>query len=79
MHAFKCFPLVLLVLYLLYILFQSRQINIGECLPKSCGVNGVRSILEKEKRSKAFVEVVDVRKVPGDYSLLTDLKVIIMG
>ncbi|KAJ8919186.1 hypothetical protein NQ315_012174 [Exocentrus adspersus] len=57
----------------------TRQLNLGECLPRSCGVTGVRMLLAQEHNQGATVNIVGVREVPGDYSLLSDLKVHIVG
>ncbi|CAG9863934.1 unnamed protein product [Phyllotreta striolata] len=50
----------------------TRQLNVGECLPKSCGTSGVRSLLVRERNRATSVSIAGVRKVPGDYSLLGD-------
>ncbi|CAH1155134.1 unnamed protein product [Phaedon cochleariae] len=57
----------------------TRQLNLGECLPKSCGVGGTRTLLAQENNQAASLNIVGVRKVPGDYSLLSDLKVHLVG
>ncbi|XP_018574609.1 nose resistant to fluoxetine protein 6-like [Anoplophora glabripennis] len=57
----------------------TRQLNLGECLPRSCGVAGVRMLLAQERNQGASVNIVGVREVPGKYSLLSDLKVHILG
>ncbi|CAH1112271.1 unnamed protein product [Psylliodes chrysocephalus] len=57
----------------------TRQLNVGECLPKSCGVTGVRSLLAHERNQATSINIVGVREVPGDYSLLYDFKVHLLG
>nr|XP_023029377.1 nose resistant to fluoxetine protein 6-like isoform X1 [Leptinotarsa decemlineata] len=57
----------------------TRQLNLGECLPKSCGVAGVRGLLAQERNQAASVNIVGVRMVPGEYSLLSDFKVHLVG
>ncbi|XP_056631522.1 nose resistant to fluoxetine protein 6-like, partial [Diorhabda sublineata] len=57
----------------------TRQLNVGECLPQSCDVQGVRSLLALERNQANSVNIVGVRKVPGDYSLLSDFKVHLLG
>ncbi|KAJ8950824.1 hypothetical protein NQ318_012688 [Aromia moschata] len=58
---------------------KTRQLNVGQCLPKSCGVSGVRMLLAQERNQGASVNIVGVRQVPGEYSLLSDLKFHIVG
>nr|CAH7721180.1 unnamed protein product [Callosobruchus chinensis] len=58
---------------------KTRQLNLGECLPKSCGANGVKKLLALDLSHGASVTIVGVRKVPGDYSLLEDFKVHLVG
>ncbi|KAG5878784.1 hypothetical protein JTB14_036333 [Gonioctena quinquepunctata] len=57
----------------------TRQLNLGECLPESCGVAGIRKLLAQERNQAASVNIVGVRQVPGDYSLLSDFKVHLVG
>ncbi|XP_060525522.1 nose resistant to fluoxetine protein 6-like [Cylas formicarius] len=57
----------------------TRQLNLGQCLPKSCKISDVKTILIYEKSRASSVSIVNVRRVPGDYSLLTDVKVQIVG
>ncbi|CAH1976900.1 unnamed protein product [Acanthoscelides obtectus] len=57
----------------------TRQLNLGECLPRSCGVNGVKKLLASDRSHGAAVTIVGVRKVPGEYSLLEDFKVHLVG
>nr|CAI5848204.1 unnamed protein product [Callosobruchus analis] len=58
---------------------KTRQLNLGECLPKSCGATGVKRLLALDLSHGASVTIVGVRKVPGDYSLLEDFKVHLVG
>ncbi|KAJ8983899.1 hypothetical protein NQ317_006703 [Molorchus minor] len=57
----------------------TRQLNIGQCLPKSCGVSGVRMLLAQEPNQGVTLNIVGVRQVPGEYSLWSDRKVHIIG
>ncbi|XP_022900525.2 nose resistant to fluoxetine protein 6-like [Onthophagus taurus] len=57
----------------------TRQLNIGQCLPKSCKTSDVRSLLIQEKSRATSLSVVDVRPVPGDYSVLTDVTFYILS
>ncbi|XP_055611338.1 nose resistant to fluoxetine protein 6 [Uranotaenia lowii] len=62
-------------------------LQIGQCLPKSCSVNDVYKILQEDRNSKIInnmkmcnsssvncnkLEIVNLRTVPGSYSLLQD-------
>ncbi|XP_072384024.1 nose resistant to fluoxetine protein 6-like [Diabrotica undecimpunctata] len=57
----------------------TRQLNIGECLPKSCGTQEVLSLLTLEQNGATSMTIAGIRKVPGDYSLLSDIKVHLLG
>jgi hypothetical protein len=59
--------------------FQTRQLNVGECLPSSCSASDVRLLLAQERRPGTSLSVVGIRPVPGDYSLLGDPKFQIVG
>ncbi|KAF5270965.1 hypothetical protein FQA39_LY08268 [Lamprigera yunnana] len=52
----------------------TRQINVGQCLPRSCTVTDIRRLLKQERSQGSKLSVIGVRAVPGDYSLLYDLK-----
>lgn len=45
----------------------------------SCSVADVRTLLAQERNQGASLNIVGVRKVPGDYSILQDGKVHIIG
>ncbi|XP_021923342.1 nose resistant to fluoxetine protein 6-like isoform X2 [Zootermopsis nevadensis] len=53
----------------------SRQVFLGLCLPQSCGPADITSLL----RPSSALQVLRVRPVPGDYSLLADTKFHILG
>lgn len=55
-------------------LFQTRQLNVGECLPSSCSSSDVRLLLVQERTQGATISIVGVRPVPGDYSIWQDGK-----
>ncbi|KAK9881174.1 hypothetical protein WA026_014522 [Henosepilachna vigintioctopunctata] len=57
----------------------TRQLNIGECLPASCSNGDLRLLLAQEPKQGASIKVIDIRKVPGSYSLLDDIKFSIVG
>ncbi|XP_050314276.1 nose resistant to fluoxetine protein 6-like [Anthonomus grandis grandis] len=57
-----------------------RQIHLGLCLPLSCGTKDIKNLLFKEiEGAKVRLEVTDVRAVPGNYSLIKDVKFQILG
>ncbi|CAH0559437.1 unnamed protein product [Brassicogethes aeneus] len=57
----------------------TRQLNVGQCIPKSCDIAEIRTLLTQEQNFGASLTVVGVRPVPGSYSLWTDTKVHILG
>ncbi|KAL3277718.1 hypothetical protein HHI36_013061 [Cryptolaemus montrouzieri] len=58
---------------------ETRQLNIGECLPASCSYSDIRVLLSQEPKQGATINIIDIRKVPGTYSLLNDVKFSIVG
>jgi hypothetical protein len=54
---------------------QSRQVFLGLCLPQSCGPVDITALLQPS----GALQVLRVRPVPGDYSLLADTKFHILG
>jgi hypothetical protein len=57
------------------VILQSRQVFLGLCLPQSCGPADITSLL----RPDDALQVLRVRPVPGDYSLLADTKFYVLG
>ncbi|KAK4881268.1 hypothetical protein RN001_004587 [Aquatica leii] len=57
----------------------TRQLHLGQCLPRSCTVGDVRRLLKQEASQAALLSVIGVKAVPGEYSMLYDLKFHIMG
>lgn len=57
----------------------TRQLNIGQCLPKSCKPEDIRLIMLNEKSQAKSLNIIDVRLVPGDYCLFDDVKFYIIG
>ncbi|KAL1505652.1 hypothetical protein ABEB36_005168 [Hypothenemus hampei] len=53
---------------------MTRLVHLGLCLPKSCSVADVRKLLSEEVTQDKSATIVDVRTVPGNYSLLRDFK-----
>ncbi|PNF32655.1 hypothetical protein B7P43_G15059 [Cryptotermes secundus] len=52
-----------------------RQVSLGLCLPHSCGPADITSLLQPDDA----LQVLRVRPVPGDYSLLADTKFHVLG
>ncbi|KAK9686442.1 Nose resistant-to-fluoxetine protein, N-terminal domain [Popillia japonica] len=50
----------------------TRQLNIGECLPKSCKPDDIRLLMLHEKSQARSLNVIDVRPVPGSYCVFDD-------
>ncbi|XP_045468141.1 nose resistant to fluoxetine protein 6-like isoform X1 [Harmonia axyridis] len=57
----------------------TRQLNIGECIPASCTNNDLKILFQQEPKQGASINIIDIRPVPGDYSLLGDVKFSIVG
>lgn len=58
---------------------KTRQINLGQCLPKSCEVDDIRKLLAQEKSQATSLSVIDVRPIPGSYTIFKDVKFHIIG
>ncbi|GJQ82042.1 hypothetical protein Trydic_g6918 [Trypoxylus dichotomus] len=57
----------------------TRQLNIGQCLPKSCKPESIRLLMLNEKSQATSLNIIDVRAVPGNYCMFDDVKFYIMG
>ena len=62
---------------------ETRLLQLGQCLPKSCSTQDVGKLLEEDSNAKmltksfdAKFEIVKVRNVPGRYQLFKDHKFI---
>ncbi|KAH1027461.1 hypothetical protein HUJ05_000964 [Dendroctonus ponderosae] len=58
---------------------QPRQIHLGLCLPKSCDIMDVRKLLLEERTNAINTTIIDVRTVPGSYSIFKDYTFQIVG
>lgn len=63
--------------------FQRLPLNVGQCLPKSCSLNDIDAILKQDPlfnvltdntNSSVKLNILNVRRVPGEYSLWTDYR-----
>lgn len=59
--------------------FQTRQLNVGECLPSSCAIADVRLLMIQERSQGATINIVGIKAVPGDYNMWQDYKFHIIG
>lgn len=60
-------------------MFKTRQLNVGECLPRSCSKVDVRLLMVQERSQGATINIIGIKAVPGDYNLWQDRKFHIIG
>lgn len=68
---------------------QSRVMLVGECVPSSCGAEGLQRLLSAAEVAAAAraaaaglvasIQTLQVRPIPGDYDLFADVKFQILG
>ncbi|XP_076252786.1 nose resistant to fluoxetine protein 6-like isoform X2 [Rhynchophorus ferrugineus] len=56
-----------------------RILLLGECLPKSCKEADVKILLDQETYHGGTLSVLNVRSIPGEYSVYSDRKSHIVG
>lgn len=76
MHLFYCYGIKI------DSMFQTRLISLGLCMPKDCSAMDVKNMVSIPKEDSGFnyrsYSVINVRPVPGSYTLWSDSKFYIL-